>query len=156
MSAEQDPMDVLKKMLMETLGEAQYRMIDESVRQHLQSDDYKQAVAERFERMEREEFVVEEADWFGRTGLPDALERELPRYLRREYGESIFDDDSLKAADLVYLGAAQDGELRIHYWRVGGASSHDEPSYAYIEIDGEGNSCTGWGDRELPQVLRTK
>lgn len=46
---------------------------------------------------EEEDAVVEQAPWMGRTGLPEDLERELPRYVRREFGESVFDDESLRA-----------------------------------------------------------
>ncbi|HEY5995097.1 MAG TPA: hypothetical protein VIU46_10925, partial [Gallionellaceae bacterium] len=43
------------------------------------------------------EKVREVADWFGTTGLDEETERELPRYLRREFGESLFDEGALKA-----------------------------------------------------------
>lgn len=155
MATEKNPMEELTKLLVQTLGEGKYRAITEGVKRLLQSDEYKKAVAERQELMEREEQVAEEASWFRRTGLPEDLERELPRYLRRELGETIFDDGSLKAADLEYLGVAREGALLIHYWRVEHTSCSDGPSYAYVELDDEGNSCIGWGDRDLPQSLST-
>ncbi len=54
--------------------------------------------------MEIENNIQEEADWFGQTGLGEDIERELPFYLRLEFSESLNDEDSLKASDLVYLG----------------------------------------------------
>lgn len=84
MAGEKNPMEEVKKLLIQTLGEENYRAIIEGFKQHLQSDEYERAVAEHQELMAREDRVVEEASWFGRTGLPEDLERELPRYLRRE------------------------------------------------------------------------
>jgi hypothetical protein len=153
MAGEKNPMEEVRQLLIQTLGEENFRAITEGVKQHLQSEAYKKAVAERQELMEREDQIVEEASWFGRTGLPEDLERELPRYLRRELGETIFDDGSLKAADLEYLGSAREGALLIHYWRIDHTSCSESPSYAYVELDDEGNSCTGWGDRDLPRNL---
>ncbi len=95
-----------------------------------------------------EETLTEEADWFGTTGLDDDLERELPKYLRRESGELLLEEGSLKASDLKYLGAFEEPDATVHYWLV--PSHHGEPTYAYIEIHGSGQSCTGWGGREPP------
>lgn len=75
----------------------------EDMRALLESPEYKKAVAERMALMEREEAFLEDAPWFGRTGLGDEVERELPRYLRREFGESVFDEDALKASELVLV-----------------------------------------------------
>lgn len=88
----------------------------------------------------------EVADWFGTTGLDDDIERELPRYLRREFGEFIDEPDALKAADLDYLGAFDEPPGRVHYWRIPARSG--ESSYAYVEIGADGVCCTGWGGRE--------
>jgi hypothetical protein len=114
----------------------------------LESPEYKRAVAERMAQMQREYSVVEEAPWFGRTGLEDDLERELPRYLRREFGESIFDEDSLKAKDLQYVGHFNEPDASVHYWLI--PSRSGEKSYAYIEITSDGQFCTSWGSRKPP------
>ena len=55
-----------------------------------------------------EDTTVEAADWIGKTWLDEDTERELPRYLRRELGESLADPDGLKANDLQYLGVQRD------------------------------------------------
>lgn len=108
-------------------------------------------VRARMDEVERsyaaEEAVVEEADWFGTTGLGEELERELPKYLRREFGELLLDEDSLKARDLRYLGAFEESEGTVHYWSV--PSSHGQPTFAYIEL-GAAGPCTGWGNRSPP------
>lgn len=95
-----------------------------------------------------EETVVETAEWFGTTGLSDDVERELPKYMRREAGELLLEEGSLKASDLTYIGAFAQSDATVHYWsvppRAGG-----ETTYAYVEVNG-GNTCTGWGGREPP------
>ena len=95
-----------------------------------------------------EETVVESADWFGKTGLPEDVERELPKYMRREAGELLLEDGSLKAEDLTYIGAFAEPDATVHYWSVP-SSSGGEPTFAYVEVNG-GNTCTGWGGREPP------
>lgn len=94
-----------------------------------------------------EEAVVEEAGWFGTTGLGEELERELPKYLRREFRELLLDEDSLKARDLRYLGAFEESEGTAHYWSV--PSRDGQPTFAYIEL-GAAGPCTGWGNRSPP------
>jgi hypothetical protein len=113
---------------------------------YLNSAEYKKAVQERFDRMQKEDEVREVAVWIGKTGLPEALERELPRYLRREFGQSLFDEESLKAADLQYVGAFPVEGKAIHYWRIP-RIPHEERTdvYAYIEYGPGPNSITGRG-----------
>ena len=94
-----------------------------------------------------EETVIEEAEWFGTTGLSEDIERELPRYLRREAGELLLEEGSLKASDLAYIGAFEEPDATVHYWSV--PSSDGEPTYAYVEVGG-GQTFTGWGGREPP------
>lgn len=118
----------------------------EDMRAFLESPEYKKAVAERMASMEREEAFVEEASWFGTTGLEDELERELPRYLRREFGESVFDGDALKASQLSYLGSFRSGEELVHYWRI---PSSREPTFATITLSPQG-AVTSWGTEAPP------
>ena len=110
--------------------------------------------------MRAEENTVEQANWIGCTGLGEDVERELPRYLRLEFGESILDDDSLKAADMIYLGifALDKKNLEeqfspdahsVHVWQLPGYDE-DDPYYGYIEIWKDGTTCFGMGDY-LPQ-----
>ena len=108
--------------------------------------------AER-ERQQREEALREEAPWLGRTGLSDEDERELPRYLRREYGEDIFSDPlALKAADLHYLGQATlaDGSVG-HYWEVPGS----EVSYAAVYRHTDGSLHYSCCAEPPPELLPT-
>ncbi len=123
----------------------------QQVRSQSENNRYRRGVADRAALIIKEETVVESATWFGKTGLSDALERELPRYLRREFGQTLFDAKSLKAADLSYLGAFKEGAARVHYWRV---PYRDKEVYAYIEIT-PSQTFTGWGNR-TPRDIAAK
>jgi hypothetical protein len=103
---------------------------------------------QRKKLMDREETTIENAEWFGTTGLDEDTERELPRYLRREFGESLFDDGSLKAADLRYVGVFTEDGQQVHYWHV--RYKGDDQIFAYVEVAPTGDTCTGWGNREPP------
>ncbi len=106
----------------------------------------------RERELERE--VPEVADWFGTTGLDEATERELPRYLRRELGEYLDDPEGLKAADLKYLGVLTDERGSAHFWAI--PPRHGEQSFAYVEIDASGAAVSlGWGDRVAPGVAES-
>jgi hypothetical protein len=99
------------------------------------------------QRRAAEEQTLEVAKWIGQTGLDEETERELPRYLRREFGEFLDDPDGLKADDLVYLGVQHDQDGTAHFWRIP-SRSQTEPCFAYVGIDTDGNAiCLGWGDR---------
>lgn len=115
---------------------------------YLKSPEYKKAVDDRLALMEKEEEVREEAGWIGKTGLSEDLERELPRYLRRELGQSLFDSGSIKAGDLAYVGRFLEGGKTIHYWRVPYNRTSDV--YAYVELSPSGDSLIGWGDKKPP------
>jgi hypothetical protein len=111
---------------------------------------YAEASAEVGRRWEADRNLVEVAPWFGRTGLPEHDERELPRYLRREFGE-VGAVDGLKAADLIYLGIQTDADGRAHFWKIPKRDGEDAYAYAYIDIDAEGHAqCYGWGGRDPP------
>lgn len=100
-------------------------------------------------RRDAEEHAIEVADWIGRTGLDEGTERELPRYLRREFGEFLDDPEGLKANDLSYLGILTDARGRAHFWRI--PSRRGEVSFAYVDISDEGDALSlGWGDRSPP------
>ena len=100
-------------------------------------------------KRELEHEVPEEADWFGTTGLDEATERELPRYLRRELGEYLDDPEGLKAADLKYLGVLTDERGAAHFWAM--PARHGEQSFAYVDVDASGVAASmGWGDRMAP------
>ena len=113
---------------------------------------YDEASAEVDRRWEADRNLVEEAPWIGMTGLSEEDERELPRYLRREFGE-VGAEDGLRAADLIYLGVQTDSEGRAHFWRIPKREGEDAYAYAYIDINAEGYAqCYGWGGREPPSL----
>jgi hypothetical protein len=105
------------------------------------------ASAEVDRRWEVDRNLVEVADWFGKTGLSDEDERELPKYLRREFGE-VGADDGLRAADLKYLGVQSDDQGAAHFWAIPKSEGDGDYAYAYINIDEHGvPQSYGWGDR---------
>jgi hypothetical protein len=108
------------------------------------------AASDYAQRREAEARTIEVADWMGRTGLDEATERELPRYLRREFGEFLGDPKGLKANDLQYLGVHADANGRAHFWRI--PTRGGEASFAYIDIDDQGRAQSlGWGGRSPPK-----
>jgi len=111
--------------------------------------EFKKRVQARLEEMKYEESIREEASWFGTTGLPDDTERELPRYLRREYGHLLSQPRSLKARDLVYVGAFVEGHETVRYWRINYGSP--EPTFAYVISGPADRQLTGWGGRAPPK-----
>lgn len=115
------------------------------------------ATAEASVRQQRaaEEATLEIADWIGHTGLDEAAERELPRYLRREWGEMLGEPGALTASDLQYLGRFATRRALAHFWRVPARSAGGKPSFAYVEIDGQGRPMQyGWSDRAPPRSKR--
>ena len=111
-------------------------------------------VREREAMRDKELSILEPADWMGKTGLPEEIERELPRYLRRELGEMLLEEGSLKAADLVYLGECIENGNRVHYWHM---PYGKEGAYAYVDVGPDSIECMGWGGgREPPEKLRAK
>ena len=92
--------------------------------------------------------MIEEASWFGETGLDEETERELPHYLRRAYGESVFDEDSLKADDLEYLGIFDTEEGAVRFWKI--PTSDGRAVYAYA-VPYENTFCLGFGDKTPPK-----
>jgi len=110
------------------------------------SPEYNQAISEYERKRNEEDATLEVAPWIGTTGLDEAIERELPQYLRREFGEFL-EDGGLKASDLEYLGKFSEPPLQVHYWRI--PRSDDELSFAYVEVDESGKVLVlGWGDKE--------
>lgn len=115
----------------------------EDLRAYFESPEHKRAVEEALARMERDNAVVEDASWFGRTGLDEGTERELPRYLRREFGEFLDEPNALKASDLTYLGTFNEEDGEVHYWEL---PYHDEVAYAYV-VESPHQTHMGWGNR---------
>ena len=116
-------------------------------------DEYHEQVRRADTARAQEQLAREEAPWIGATGLSEELERELPRYLRREFGELYGDEGALKASDLEYLGSFPESDSIVHYWRIPDSSGG---SYAYVCIDPSGDSLTGCGDKWPPGVERAE
>lgn len=91
----------------------------------------------REELYAREKRVVEEASWFGKTGLGPTVERELPRFVRHELGQVIFDKDSLKAEDLQFAGAFTEHGKHVYFWQFKMAGSV-RVRYAVIRVSHTG------------------
>jgi hypothetical protein len=123
------------------------------LQKHIASPEFQQEVQARLNEMKRDEAVIESAPWFGKTGLSDETERELPRYLRREHGQMLADKGSIKAADLGYIGVFTEGDEIVHYWRInyGSGSNSPEPAYAYVVAAPADRVVIAWGDRKPPQ-----
>lgn len=96
-----------------------------------------QRVKAREELYAREKKVVEEAPWFGKTGLGPTVEREVPRYVRHELGQVIFDKDALQAADLEYRGAYAEHGNHVYSWQFKVAGSAHK-RYAYVKVSHTG------------------
>src|SRR5437868_3310291 len=84
----------------EQTGARSSQSLEAQMAAYLKSPEYRRAVEDRLALMKKEEQFLESAAWLGKTGLGEDVERELPRYLRRELGESVLDPGSLKADDL--------------------------------------------------------
>ncbi len=95
-----------------------------------------------------ENVINEAADWFGKTGLPESVERNISRFLREQYGEYILDEDSIRANHLTYLGEfilddklflalelvyAKKNPQTIHAWK------YTDHHYAFVYKDPSGS-----------------
>ena len=120
----------------------------QGVQNFLQDERYKAAVEEEMRRMAEEEATLEPAVWMGKTGLPEDIEWEVPRYLRRELGQALQETGSLRAADLVYAGSFSEPSAQVHYWRLP-AEYSTQPTFAYVTVVDDEFSF-GWSDRTPP------
>ena len=111
---------------------------------------FRSTVKKRMAEVGKEYATSETADWFGKTGLDEETERELPRYLRREFGETLFGIGALQANDLIYMGVFNEPMGSVHYWRITSKDSDAEPYYAHVIVETNGDTCTGWGDKKPP------
>jgi len=112
--------------------------------------------------MVKEGNVIEEADWFGTTGLDEQTEGDLPIYIRMELGKFLEDDNALQAKDLSYLGkfSLNPNDFQsfnglfditatyVHIWKIGKAKE-----YVYVEILANGDQSMFLGSY-LPQQAK--
>ncbi|RFP10612.1 MULTISPECIES: hypothetical protein [unclassified Duganella] len=101
------------------------------------------------DEMRKDEAVIENAPWFGKTGLSEEDERELPRYVRREFGRLLSEPGAIKASDLEYIGQFIEGGDVVHYWRIPNGS--EAASFAYIVASPPEHQVVGWGNRRPPK-----
>ncbi|GAB2881853.1 hypothetical protein GCM10027046_07740 [Uliginosibacterium flavum] len=112
----------------------------------INSPEFKKAAQERQALIKKDNQIVEKAAWFGKTGLSAELERELPRNLRHQSGQTISDKNSLKAADLDYIGAFKEDGGIVRYWRINDGAS--EVRYAFVTAAPDGGTVMGMGYRQ--------
>lgn len=98
-----------------------------------------------------ERWVPEDAKWFGQTGLDAATERELPKYLRREFGENWLSSKYLKASDLEHVGAFSESDTKVHYWQVPWGK---EEVCARVTVTPTKTSIS-WGGHKKPPTTRS-
>ena len=111
------------------------------------NEEFRKLVVKEEARQLKEYEFVEEASWFGTTGLDEDTEREVAHYVRREFGESVFDEDGLKASDLEYLGVFETDQGPTHFWKI---PASDDNVFAYAEPYDHDTYCLGLGDRTPP------
>jgi hypothetical protein len=127
---------------------AAVNLFSQSVKREVLNDpEYQKQMAHLHASHLAEETVMEQAPWIGTTGLDETTERELPKYLRREFGELLLDEGSLKAADLTYIGSFPEAHGSTHFW---GIPSSESELYAYVEDNADGPGLMGWGNRAPP------
>ncbi|MCC2639446.1 MAG: hypothetical protein K0Q68_3165 [Moraxellaceae bacterium] len=95
---------------------------------------------------EDDDTLREEAEWFGKTGLPEDIERHLPYYVRMEFGESVLDEDSVKASNFIYHGCHQTKDGVTHYWRI---EYEPQEQWATITVSDADNYNFNWGGTDL-------
>ncbi len=100
------------------------------------------------------EQYLEEAEWIGKTGLPEEVEREVPAYIRMEQGEYYIDEESTHARELIYLGKfspidSEFAKIRpiTHIWHI----SNHHNCYAVVDLDSSG-SCSLSGFHESEEL----
>jgi hypothetical protein len=134
------------ELLDECLGRIREALIDPFIKT-LQSSEAQAIKRDYIAMREREATVLEEADWIGRTGLPEEVERAFPQYLRIEFGEFLI-DDGLRAADLEYLGRYSESDGIYHFWKV--PSSDQSELYGFVR---ERDFLMDWGGREPTEKI---
>ena len=134
------------ELLDDCLGRVREALTDPFIKT-MQSPEAQAIKRDYIEMREREAAVLEEADWIGRTGLPEEVERAFPQYLRIEFGEFLV-DDGLGAADLEYMGRYSESDGIYHFWIV--PSSDGNELYGYVR---ERDFLMDWGGRKPTEKI---
>lgn len=122
----------------------------------MKTPEFRREYRSKQEQLRNEAAIQESAPWLGTTGLTDAQERSLPRYVRMELGQSLQDAHAVQAQDLAYVGHFAETDGTVYYWRIpdkaqAHGDTHSNPAYAYIRKDSNGIVYTDWGNRAPPQ-----
>jgi hypothetical protein len=134
------------ELLDDCLGRIREALTDPFIKT-MQNPEAQAIKRDYIEMREREAAVLEEADWIGRTGLPEEVERAFPQYLRIEFGEFLI-DDGLRAADLEYMGRYSESDGIYHFWIV--PSSDGNELYGYVR---ERDFLMDWGGRKPTEKI---
>ena len=128
---------------------------DAALAAHMKTPEFRREYRTKQEQLQNESAAQESAAWLGTTGLTDAQERNLPRYVRMELGQSLKDSNAVQAQDLDYVGHFAEPDGTVYYWRIpdranAHGDTHTGPAYAYIRKDSNGVFYTDWGNRTPP------
>ncbi|MEJ5028503.1 hypothetical protein [Comamonas sp. MYb69] len=131
------------------------RSEDPALAAHMQTPEFRREYRTKQEQLQTEAEVQESAPWLGSTGLSDAQERSVPRYVRMELGQSLASADPVRAEDLQYVGQFAELDGIVYYWRIpdkahAHGDTHAGPAYVYIRKDAAGVFYTDWGNRTPP------
>ncbi|WP_312461651.1 hypothetical protein [Comamonas sp.] len=128
---------------------------DPALAAHMQTPEFRREYRTKQEQLQTEAEVQENAPWLGSTGLTEAQERSVPRYVRMELGQSLASADPVLAEDLQYIGHFAELDGTVYYWRIpdkahAHGDTHAGPAYVYIRKDTAGVFYTDWGNRTPP------
>ncbi|GAB2816004.1 hypothetical protein GCM10027276_16190 [Comamonas piscis] len=131
------------------------RSEDPALAAHMQTPEFRREYRTKQEQLQVESEVQETAPWLGSTGLSDAQERAVPRYVRMELGQSLGSADPVRAEDLQYIGQFAELDGTVYYWRIpekahAHGDTHRGAAYVYIRKDAGGVFYTDWGNRTPP------
>ncbi|MGE8493994.1 hypothetical protein [Comamonas sp.] len=131
------------------------RSEDPALAAHMQTPEFRREYRSKQEQLQTEAEVQESAPWLGSTGLTEAQERSVPRYVRMELGQSLASADPVRAEDLQYIGQFAELDGTVYYWRIpdkahAHGDTHAGPAYVYIREDAAGVFYTDWGNRTPP------
>ena len=128
---------------------------DPQLAAHMKTPEFRREYRTKQEQLQNEAQLQESASWLGHTGLSDAQERALPRYVRMELGQSLQDTNAVQAQDLEYRGKYPEPDGTVYYWRIpdkanAHGDTHAGPAYAYSRKSPDGVFYTDWGTRTPP------
>ena len=124
----------------------------------MKSPDFLRSHLKGLAQLKDEGGSTEQAPWFGQTGLSDEQERRLPRYVRMELGQRLGDAETVRAADLQFMGHFDEKDGQVYYWQLPPnavslkRATRQSPRFAYIRLAKEGGTYLDWGNRLPPEA----